>query len=79
MKQKISYKEYYKKCAATIKSGIPIPKLGQKLKKYPFEKMKVGDSFTSNNRSAASKYAKNKTVQFSTRRVKNGYRIWRTA
>lgn len=75
-----------------IKSGVPIPKLNggntRSLKKrapaYPFDKMKVGDSFLTKKKiknilGQAKHWAKvmKKKREWTCRTVKGGTRIWR--
>lgn len=65
-----------------IENKYPIGQLNG-LVKYPFAKMKVGDSFwysaneKRNVASAASVYGKKHDMGFSTRTNKKGGRIWR--
>lgn len=66
-----------------IDKNVPIPgRLGRHAK-YPFEQMRVGDSFEvpksqeSGMRAAASQYGKQHNVKFATRATKNGRRCWR--
>jgi hypothetical protein len=64
-----------------VESGVPIP---AKSIKYPFAKMKPGDSFTApmsldaSLRSAASQYGKRNAMTFITRIVGGRVRVWRT-
>lgn len=70
-----------------IEKGIPAPKQYEKYSSYPFEAMKVGDSFLvpkaeiQKVREAASHYAKrhNQKVKFMTRSQHDGIRVWRIA
>ena len=64
-----------------IEEGIPIPKM--RLRKYPWEDMKVGDSFFvpdgNNNtiQTAASYAGKRHNRKYCTRQVNGGIRVWR--
>ena len=70
-----------------IEKGIPAPDLRlvrKKLAKYPFAKMKVGDSFFSSvdscrriSPSIAIFYKTNPNKRFTTRTVEGGTRVWR--
>jgi hypothetical protein len=70
-----------------IEKGIPAPDLRlvrKKLAKYPFAKMRVGDSFFSIldstkriSPSIAAFYKKNPTKRFTCRKVEGGTRVWR--
>ena len=69
-----------------VEKGIPIPdsRFGRDRKgksKYPFARMKVGDSFFSkhNIQSIARAYGKRSGMVFSTRKVEGGWRAWRKA
>lgn len=75
-------------CEKTIESGIPMPPdLWPRAKKYPFADMGVGDSFhldTSVHRNRAlsalwkwQESGKGAGWRFATRRVSDGYRLWR--
>lgn len=60
-----------------IDKGIPLPSPRQK---YPFDKMKVGESFFSVKNSVvnlSSKHNKSGKAKFTCRKVKDGYRVWR--
>lgn len=75
-----------------IDSSIPIPEIKRSgVKKYPFDTMKVGDSFLfehdyENNTIACQRIGgmagswvayNNSTRKFSCRTVENGIRVWR--
>ncbi len=52
--------------------------------KYPFKKMKIGDSFLatkaikiSSLRTSAAQFGKRHNIKFLTRKVEGGLRIWR--
>jgi hypothetical protein len=71
-----------------IERGIPMPKRRAAPRKYPFDKMKAGDSFfieTAADRSRAvvqasvAATARARGVQITTRTVDGGIRVWRTA
>lgn len=65
-----------------IEKGVPIPPKKSE-QKYPFNKMAVGDSFTTNDkrvRAAASAYGKRHGQTFVVRKdMAGGLRCWRTA
>jgi hypothetical protein len=63
----------------TVEKNIPIPK------RWPFDEMKVGDSFLippSANRVtvsvAAKRWGEKHNAQFTIRKTPDGYRCWRT-
>lgn len=71
-----------------IEEGVPIPPQ-TRTAKYKWEKMKVGSSFfvpikgdddskALGAKSAASSYGKRHHMEFKTRTVEGGIRIWRT-
>lgn len=68
-----------------IEKNIPIPNRERHVSKYPFGKMKVGDSFfllaTDTNankiRSAAAWYAVRNGFKFTVRKEGEGVRCWR--
>lgn len=67
-----------------IDKGIPIParRRGGKRQSYPFDLMKVGDSFFfagsgSSVEAAASQYGKKHGMKFAARYVDGGVRVWR--
>ncbi len=72
-----------------IEKRIPIPKgLATSIKKYPFEKLKVGDSFfvpLADGKSPSGLFAsisqakKRLNINLFSARVKGGRRVWRTA
>ena len=67
-----------------IEKGIPMPE-GKPGSKYPFDGMKVGDSFLVPRKdrscvsSAATAYSKKYGTKFSMRTVDGVLRIWRIA
>jgi hypothetical protein len=66
-----------------IEHGIPIPPdlRGRRTGKYPFDKMRVGDSILipRNSRQSAYYYRfKHPDFRFTVRRVGENYRLWRT-
>jgi hypothetical protein len=69
----------------TIEKNVPIPKTHERgNKKYPFDEMDVGDSFTCdtpNINNSVRFYAKrNEGKKFTTRKVGEAqWRVWRTA
>lgn len=71
--------------AFVIEDGIPLPRVRAEYTKYPFGKLRVGQSFVSNElkraRSAAHSYSKQHGVKFVTRVLDDGksIRIWRVA
>ena len=63
-----------------IEKNVPIPE--PRRRKYPFSKMKIGDSFfiedtSAKVRASASSYGKRLNREFITRREGNGVRCWR--
>lgn len=69
-----------------IEKGVKVPKIARSGRplKYPFDVMKVGDSFVCRAddptmRSAAMQYGKRHSKQFITRATDDGLRCWRTA
>jgi len=72
-----------------IEKHVPIPNLIPSNKKYPFDKMGVGDSFVGMDEynekrykrffSAASKYGKRNNKKFTIRTTPEGVRVWRVA
>lgn len=69
-----------------IESDVPFPNLTEThstVTKYPFRKMKVGDSIyfegeeSSKIYSAAKTYAHRTGVKFTKRKEGQGYRLWR--
>lgn len=61
-----------------IEKNIPIPEVAPK---YPFHEMEIGDSFLANESvgSSISLYKKNNEgVDFTTKRMPDGVRVWRT-
>lgn len=66
-----------------IEKGIKVPTKAHS--KYPFDKMKVGDSFLvpaeqqNHARVTAYAYAKRNNIKIVVRKVDGGFRIWRTA
>ena len=72
-----------------IEKRVPIPKkLKTSIKKYPFEKLKVGDSFLvpladgkspSSLFSAISQAKKRLNINLFSAKVKGGRRVWRMA
>lgn len=70
-----------------IDKGVPVPvvcgRAGSGAKAiYPYEKMGVGDSFFAgckhNPISIAKRWGKSRGVDFCSRKVDGGWRIWRT-
>jgi hypothetical protein len=68
-----------------IEKGIPQNIKSMRMQ-YPFDKMDVGDSFLVKGgeqgmkaRSAAGNWGKVNGKKFSTRKVGDDYRVWRTA
>jgi len=66
-----------------IESNVPMP--SKYRSKFPFEEMKVGDSFLVESerqrvsaKNAAGFYAAKHGGKFVSRKVEGGYRIWRT-
>ncbi len=60
-----------------IENGIPIP-----LRKYPWGDLKVGGSFvvkSAEERNSGLKLARYAGVKATSRKIKGGYRLWRTA
>ena len=73
------YEEPYK-----IETGVPLPRL-KNTRKYPFDKMKVGDSFfVPNGKIGTIGNAvfmwnrEHRDSQFISRSVEGGVRVWRT-
>jgi hypothetical protein len=68
-----------------IESHIPIPIKKRGNRKYPWDQMKVGDSFfvegvTQNSLSTAAKYQTTKSgIKFTTAAEGSGIRVWRIA
>lgn len=70
-----------------IDQGIPIPNAGcgHGRKRYPWDKMEVGDSFLhesekpSSVSGQASMAGSRLGFKFSTRKTEEGYRVWRVA
>lgn len=70
-----------------IEKGVPIPpKIASSIKKYPFEKLKIGDSFfvpladgksPSSLFSAISQAKKRLGINLFSAKVKDGRRVWR--
>ena len=66
-----------------IENNIPIPAPHQQGVKYPFGELGVGDSFLApptkcqSLKAAASQYKRLHGVNFTTRIVEDGVRIWR--
>ena len=73
--------------AIKVEEGIPLPEAASRTPKYPWAKMRVGDSFfiackraeTGVPRSAASVWGKRHNMKFSIHHVDGGVRVWRTA
>lgn len=67
----------------TITEGVPMPK-DERRTRYPFRKMKVGDSFLVNFndwdkvRSASYQWGRRHKKTFTCRRTEEGIRCWRT-
>ena len=69
-----------------IDKNIPIPHKHYLCEcKYPFNKLKIGDSFIvpktvkdASIRTSATQFGKRHNMKFITRTVENGLRIWRT-
>lgn len=62
---------------AKIETGIAIP-----LPKYPWRTMKKGESFvvkTAEERNNGLKTARQIGVEATSRKIRSGYRLWRTA
>jgi hypothetical protein len=76
--------------AIKIEEDVPLPGPAGGLKRYPFDEMKVGQSFFMKDddlpaktgakglRSAATMAQKKLGMKFTIRRVNKGYRLWRT-
>lgn len=67
-----------------IEKNIPTPPGVQGTKKYPFDKMEVGDSIFIKGQTSVGKaanaarvYANGRQMKFSSRSVDGGVRIWR--
>lgn len=64
-----------------IDKNIPVQKSKWQESKYPFNELEIGDSFltTSARISALATYynSKNPKKKFITRRVEDGFRVWR--
>jgi hypothetical protein len=65
-----------------IEGNIPIPKiLGRgRPNRYPFKEMKIGDSFhvkSSSDRDSALSASSKLDIKLTSRKVDDGYRIWR--
>ena len=63
-----------------IEAGVPLPLYENT--KYPFGKLKIGQSFLAHEktvRAAAYKYGRYNNLKFKTRAEGDGIRIWRTA
>jgi hypothetical protein len=59
-----------------IENGFAIP-----LRKYPWTKMKAGESFTvktSDERNNGLRVARGLCIKATSRKIKGGYRLWRT-
>lgn len=71
--------------AFKIEKGVPVPPLCvERISKYPFKEMEIGDSFEVNEkiefsraRNSASVYNAKSGRKFVTRKTENGGRIWR--
>lgn len=65
-----------------IEKKVPLPEAtGGRKSKYPWSEMEVGDSIFFQHdraRTAAIAWSKRHNVEFTTRKEKKGYRIWRT-
>ena len=71
-----------------IDKGVPLP---QPRRKYPLDKMKVGDSFflpvetprtkVIDNRIRSTLYStsRNQNIHITIRKVQGGFRVWRTS
>jgi hypothetical protein len=76
--------------AFKIESGVPLVRIGHNRGKYPFRRLKVGESFMvacgpnefkeqMNSLTSCSHWASYKTgFKFATRAVDGGIRVWRT-
>lgn len=69
-----------------IDKNIPVPGNGECARKYPFNKLEIGDSFAMPGdvllgkfRSAAWHFARTNKITLSVRKTDSGYRCWRTA
>lgn len=68
-----------------IEKGVPVPPLRvERISKYPFKEMEIGDSFEVNEkiefsrvRNSLSTYSARSGRKFVTRKTENGGRIWR--
>ena len=72
--------------AIKIESGVPLPTRHGSVSNFPFQLMKVGDSFlVGHDRKYAAKNAlgtfkkRQPSCRFATRTTDDGFRIWRTA
>lgn len=62
---------------ANIEDGVPLPR-----RKYPWKLMKPGQSFTvktSKERDNALHVARTQMVKATSKKLRKGYRLWRTA
>jgi hypothetical protein len=60
-----------------VSNGVPIPPF-----KYPWKTMKPGQSFTvktAEERNSGLKMARYADIPATSRKIKGGYRLWRTA
>lgn len=69
-----------------IDKGVPMPRMGTKNRRYPWEEMKIGDSFlfpstkSQSNAYNCAKAASLKTGwKFAVKKTPDGIRCWRTA
>lgn len=68
-----------------IEKGIPVPKVGDAMRKFPFDQMEVGDSFLINGAEpgkvsgAAYHYGRTHQKKFSIQKTEDGHRCWRIA
>lgn len=69
-----------------IDKNIPLPPHTGHICKYPFREMEVGDSFFlpredvgKRGRPLFSKHGQQINIKLTVRKVKDGWRIWRTA
>ena len=66
-----------------IEKNVPIPERFGRCKRYPFEKMEVGDSFLApldqieSARQSSYYWARKHGRKYKTQRQENGFRIWR--
>jgi hypothetical protein len=61
-----------------IEKGVPIPQ--PSMKRWPFDKMEIGDSFFSADKkvqSAAHSWAGINQAKMTVRKVEGGFRVWR--